>query len=61
MEKLEIKLGDWELSETDSLSSSYRSKLARGFEKLIETFHYIFDIYFKKENIKREEYGLLDF
>jgi len=64
MEKLEISFGDWELSETDPLSPSYRSRLNRGFEKLIETFHYIFNLYFGKENrknIKREEYGLLDF
>ena len=61
MEELEMRIGDWELSESDPLSPACRSKLDRGFEKIIETFHYIFNLYFGKrdrETVKREDYGL---
>ena len=61
MANLELRMGDWELSEIDPLSPMYKPPLERGFEKLIETFYYIFDLYFGKDDkdIKRGDYGLL--
>ncbi len=60
MEGLELKLGDWELDATDPLSQEYESKLEKGFTKLVETLHYIYDLYFGKEEITREQYGLIN-
>lgn len=55
-----IEFGSWELDRTDPLSPAYETPFERGINRLLETFHYIWDVYFGnfKEPPNRKDYDL---